>query len=397
MSLVEDALSGASVFKDESTLDFHYVPDELPHRDDAIRRLAGLFRGVAEGKTTQIVQVRGPVGSGKTALSRRFSMDLRDAVFKRGRKMRTAYVNCRNDRTPPLAMLPVLRSFDPGFPDRGFSVPEMLDALKRQMVKNECSLLVILDEVDALLRNPKGLELLYTLSRFETEGETGLSLILVSQRDITQYLDEATASSLKRTNTLELEGYGMQAMQAIVGLRVRLAFLPGAMPPHVAELVADIASRKGDARLAIELLASAGTNANDRGAEQVSAEDVRTAKATIHSELPEHKLRELPAHELYVLLAIARRLARSDESYTTTGEVQDAYSLVAEEFEDTPRGGTQFWQYLKNLEGYGFVDLRKSSKGHIGTTHLISLPDAPAAELEPWLHEIVTQQRQKAG
>jgi archaeal cell division control protein 6 len=252
---------------------------------------------------------------------------------------------------------------------------------------------VILDEVDALLRANKGGELLYNLSRFEMEPETGLSLILVSQRDVTPHMDEATRSTIKRTNTLVLEPYGLEAMEAIVNLRTKLAFLPGAVPPKVAELVADIASRKGDARLAIELLAAAGTNANDRGAEEVSAEDVRTAKASIHSELPEHKLRELPMHELYVLLAIARRLSRSQESYATTGEVLDTYALIAEEYEEAARGSTQFWQYLKNLEGYGFVDMRKSSKGHVGTTHLISLPDAPAAELEPWIKSLVEEKK----
>ncbi len=396
MSLVEDALSGASVFKDERTLDFNYVPEELPHRDEAMKRLAGLFRGVAEGKTTQIVSIRGPVGSGKTAMSRRFAVDLRDVVVKRGRKLQVAYVNCRNDRTPPLALLPVLRTFDKAFPDRGFAVPEMLDSLKKQMTKHNSALVVILDEVDSLLRTPRGPELLYNLSRFEMEPETGLSMILVSQRDITQYLDEATQSTLRRSNMIELQPYGVQAMEAIVELRVKLAFLPGAMPDRVAELVADIASRKGDARLAIELLSAAGTNANDRGADRVSAEDVRTAKATIHSELPEHKLRELPIQELYVLLAVARRLVRSEESYAVTSDVQDAYALVAEEYEDKSRGATQFWQYLKNLEGYGFVDLRKSSKGHLGTTHLISLPDAPAAELQTWLERLVAEVRQKA-
>lgn len=396
MSLVEDALSGASVFKDESTLDFHYVPKELPHRDEPIKRLAGLFRGVAEGKTTQIVSIRGPVGSGKTAMARRFALDLRDVVVKRGRNMHVAYVNCRNDRTPPLALLPVLRTFDKGFPDRGFSVAEMLDALKKHMMKRSSALVIILDEVDALLRSNKGPELLYNLSRFEAEPETGLSLIMVSQHDISKYVDEATRSTLRRSNTIELQPYGVEAMQAIVDMRVKLAFIPGAVPPRVAELVADIASRKGDARLAIEILAAAGTNANDKGADQVSAEDVRTAKATIHSELPEHKLRELPAQELYVLLAVARRLARSDDAFAVTGKVQDTYALIAEEYGDTARGGTQFWQYLKNLEGYGFVDLRKSSRGHIGTTHLISLPDAPAAELETWLEGIVRDAKKEA-
>jgi archaeal cell division control protein 6 len=245
--------------------------------------------------------------------------------------------------------------------------------------------------VDALLKN-KGSDLLYSLSRFGTEGGVrGISAIAISQRDIFKQLDEATASTFKRTNTILLDPYGKEAMDAIVAQRVKLAFHTGTLSADVADLVADIAARKGDARLAIEMLHAAGMLANDEGIETVTPEHVRTAKASIHSELPEHKLRELPLHELLVLLSVARRLLSTGAAYVTTGDSYDAYKLAAEEHEEKPRGLTQYWEYLKYLESYGFLDLKKSGKGHAGTTHFISLPDAPAKELVEWLQALVTE------
>ena len=43
-----------------------------------------------------------------------------------------------------------------------------------------------------------------------------------------------------------------------------------------------------------------------------------------------------------------------------------------------PRTHTMFWIYLKEIENAGFINIKPSGKGHIGTTQLISLPDIPA-------------------
>ncbi len=37
-----------------------------------------------------------------------------------------------------------------------------------------------------------------------------------------------------------------------------------------------------------------------------------------------------------------------------------------------------FWNYLKDIESAGFINIKPSGKGQIGTTQLISLPDIPA-------------------
>lgn len=390
MSLVEDALAGPSVFKDQSALSFDFVPPELPGREEAIKRLSQAFRVFYEGKGNQMATIRGPVGSGKTAMSRFFARDLREAMRKQNRSLKVAYVNCRNDRTDAMAMTSLLREMDKGFPDRGFSVPEMLEALRRRIEKTDTSVLVILDEVDVLLKEKGESDLLYSLSRFEVPNHPGaLGVILVAQKDVVPMLDEATRSTVKGTNTIALEGYERDPMQRIVDQRVKLAFHPGMIPEDVGNLVADIGAEKGDARLAIEVLAAAGTNADDRGEELVTAEDVRVAKAAKMSEFPEQKLRELPLHELLVLLSVARRLAKSGDAYATTGPVESTYQVACESANEKPRGHTQFWTYMKNLASYGFLHLQISSAGHAGTTQLISLPDAPAFQVRDKIVQIV--------
>jgi cell division control protein 6 len=74
-SIIEDELFSSSVIKDLRVLDFDYVPAELPHRVEQLKRLAQLFKPLL----TNIAQnafIRGLVGTGKTAMTKHFCQSL---------------------------------------------------------------------------------------------------------------------------------------------------------------------------------------------------------------------------------------------------------------------------------------------------------------------------------
>ena len=48
-----------------------------------------------------------------------------------------------------------------------------------------------------------------------------------------------------------------------------------------------------------------------------------------------------------------------------------------------------FWNYLKDVESAGFINIKPSGKGHLGTTQLISLPDIPAEVVRNKVEEIL--------
>jgi cell division control protein 6 len=122
----------------------------------------------------------------------------------------------------------------------------------------------------------------------------------------------------------------------------------------------------------------------------VLPEHVRKAAATLFPALRPEEIRQLSRHEQLALLGIARHFKHSTEPHATTGEVELGYQVVCEEYEETPRGHTQFWKYLNRLKGMGAISatLQASNKGR---TQLISLPKIPAEELERELTKIVDQ------
>jgi cell division control protein 6 len=336
------------------------------------------------------VAITGSVGTGKSTLSKRFCLDFQEWAGKKGQRMEFAIVNCRSRSTGASVMLKILDRFQPNFPDRGFSTTEMMEILRKHLVKDSVHLVVVLDEVNALIKK-SGPDLLYSLSRFDEERVTGsrhtLSIIIISQQPINEYLDPATLSTLKRTNQLILDKYSRAELIDIVGQRVELAFHAGTVDSEIIEFIADISSEFGDARFAIELLENSGRMADDEGLESVGPENVRAAKAMTYSVVTESKLASLGEQKQFVLLGIARIMRK--KAFATTGEAEKAYARVCEGFDSTPRSHTQFWEYLQALGDIGLIGLGTSGKGMVGKTSIITLPDIPSKVLEEKLTQVM--------
>jgi cell division control protein 6 len=207
-------------------------------------------------------------------------------------------------------------------------------------------------------------------------------VILISQYNVLDKLEAAALSTFKRTNIIELNKYSPVELVDILKQRIELAFKSNVVDTEAIDLIADIGAREGDARLAIEILWKSGLAANDERSNKVSAEHVRVAKSNITT--IDTKLDDLGKHEKLILMMVARALKKGG-AYTTTGNVEKLYKVACEEYDEKPRGHTQFWNYIKSLDAYGFIIAKKSGEGIIGNTTVISLPDFPAKDLEELL------------
>lgn len=378
-NIIEDELMSSSVIKNLDTLDFDYIPEEIPHRDEQLRFLSQMFKPLMSGISQNVV-IRGPVGTGKTLIAKKFCNSLVSIARKQGKLIEYVHINCRKRSTDSMALLGILNHFDSRFPDRGFSVQEMLQVLRKQLQKRESQLLVVLDEADALLKK-SGPNLVYTLTRFSDEStreKIPISLLLISQKDVLSMLDDSALSTFKRSNQISLNKYARNELFDIVKQRIDLAFHTGTVDEECTDLISDIASEWGDARFAIELLWKAGIAADHQHVQLVTPEHVRAAKAETYSVVTESKLKNLERHQLLTLYSIAKRLKKDGTAYVSTGDAEKTYAVACEEYGEKPRSHAMFWYYLKDIESAGFVTIKLSGKGHLGSTQLISLPDIPA-------------------
>jgi len=382
-------ITGKSVFKDQRTLSFDFVPPKLVHREGQMKRLIMLYRPVVESNFTQNAVLTGSVGTGKTATAKRFCMDLKDFAEKQQKAVDWVLVNCRQRNSESSAVLHIVNHFQPNFPDRGFSITEMLRILRKDLEKRKVHLIVVLDEADMLLKKA-GSDIIYKLTRFgeeKVDSKELVSLILISQKNVFDMLDASSASTFKRTNVIEFGRYSTEELRDIVTQRAELAMHDGAVDDGAIDIIAEVSSEWGDARFAIEILEKAGMLADEERAGKVNVEHVRAAKAEAYSSITESKLIGLDNHQKLALLGIAR--ASRGKAYITTGDAEGAYKVACEEYDEKPRAHTAFWTLMKDLDMLGIVSAKKSGPGISGKTTVITLLDIPAKVLEARVRDML--------
>ena len=394
---IEDELSRRSVFKSEQFLSIDYVPENLPHRQAELRTLAQNFKTLisSPGRTSQRFIIEGPVGTGKTAAAKRFSEQIVQAAERRDIRLHNIHINCRVNKTSYLVFLRALREFKPEFPRRGHSPEELLQMLVEVLDEEDRYLLLILDELDYFIKQ-KGSDILYDLTRLTDDrlnAKQRVSIIGIGRKIPLdeELLDSSTLSTLQR-NFIRFSKYDRNALYDILKHRVEMAFEKNAVMDETIQLISDIASERGDARYAIELLWRSGKQADRDQVNRVVPDYARQAKADTHPELRKEVFSTLSHMHWILLLAISRQLKETRGAYVTMGEVEDMYRSSCEEYNEEPRAHTQIWEWVQDLTSHGILDAKRSGSGQRGQTTLIGLSDVPAEMLEQYIASLLDSQ-----
>ncbi len=388
-----------SIFKDESKLDINYIPQQLPHREKEHRLLVEFFSFILQcpQRMAQRVILTGDVGTGKTALAQRFGADLTAQTNKRAIKFRYIHINCREFRG---SLAPIMHRavtvFEPNYPARGYSAEETLAALMQILDGENTQVILTLDEFDSLIEK-EGSDAVYKLTRLQEmrQGQPQRLSFIFIMRDLKaiEHLDESAKSTLQRS-IISLQRYGKAQLVDILNDRVKMAFELGAVPEDVVDLIAELAfTETGNARFGIELLWRAGKYADAEEAGRVEPECARLAVSNIIPGLRRSELAGLGLHEKLFLLAVARYFKENEEAYATLSEVEGAYAVVCEEYDEVPNSHTQVWNYANYFSSLGVLKTEVVAVPTRGRSMRLSLPAIPAAELEKEMSDSLQQER----
>ncbi len=287
----------------------------------------------------------------------------------------------------------VVQTLSPQFPQRGFSSDELLHALLDQLEEKNIYMVLALDEAEALIKT-EGSTSLYNLTRIQEERpgrQARLSLIVIL-REAVKYLEEldkSTQSTLQR-NIIRCEHYTSPQLEEILRERIELSFKEATVPEALVSFIADIASRNGDARYAIELLWRAGKYADSEESKELTPDHIRTAASSLFPVLRTEYAQYWNTHEKLILLSLAKALERTGEAYATMGEVEVGYRVECEQYHEEARAHTQVWKYVQNLSATGVISAHPSTEGYRGKTTLLGLINAPAVATRQWLESIMS-------
>ena len=140
MSDYLDRIGSGFILLHPDPLDFDYIPEVMVGRESIQETLAGKFHSIAHPNGSANVVITGPVGSGKTLLARTFCRDI-EHHLRNKRAIQSVHINCRNATTNVRVAQRIVQSLDPGHPDRGLSMGELLSSLRKLLRNNSRCLL----------------------------------------------------------------------------------------------------------------------------------------------------------------------------------------------------------------------------------------------------------------
>jgi len=371
-----EAASRARLLRNREVLLPDYVPLELPHRSEEIRRLAEVVAPALRGERPNNVFIYGLSGTGKTAVTKYVLRRLQELASQKGAMVQSIYVNVRQRETPYKVLADVAEQLGLRVPFTGLSIGELFSRIVKRLSRLEGVYIVVLDEIDFLVR--RGDDVLYDLTRVNEHLQRArVSVIgITNSVRLVDSLDPRVRSSLGE-QTLVFSPYNAEQLKDILSQRAAMAFNDGALEEGVIPLCAALAAREhGDARRALDLLRVAAEIAEREGAPRVTEEHVMRARAEIERDKVSDVIRTLPLHSKLVLASVlsATGWGRGE---ATTGDVYSTYRSVVRSLGLEEVTLRRVSGVLGELDMLGIISGRVVSRGRYGKTRVVELAAEP--------------------
>ncbi|MCW4053613.1 MAG: orc1/cdc6 family replication initiation protein [Candidatus Bathyarchaeota archaeon] len=366
----ENFVKSANLFKDREVLRHDYLPDKLPHRESQIRLLGGTVAPVLKDARCSNIFIYGKTGTGKTAVTKYVLSHLEAKAKEYGASVRFCYVNCRMTGTEYRIFASLSQSIGLSVPFTGLSVGEIFDRFRASLDGSKTLFIVVLDEVDALIKD-RGDNLLYELTRInETLRKSRVSIIGISNDlRLKEFLDPRVFSSLSEEEMI-FRPYDASELRNILLERSRLSFREGALSEAALNVCSALAAAEhGDARRALDLLRVAGEVAERQGAETITEEHVKEAEKNIEHNRVVEALQNLTLHSKLVLLSVYNL----NKSSSTTGEIYDVYNKICDEIGAGLLTQRRLGTLINELDVMGLLNAKVVSMGRYGRTKKIRL------------------------
>ena len=346
-------MSESRIFHDRSKLSSRYIPNELHHREKEMSLLLTMFKD-SYIKPDEFLfstpQIVGRSGIGKTSTILKFSKMLENEFIKSGLTLKVAYINLKLQGGNKYAVYRfLLEKIAPELPSQGLSAEEMLRYLLSYLTENKLYTLIILDEIEFLLRSNKDSGIIYDFTRL---NEFDLSkhcnvigvVFIARSTDFHDKIDSSELSTLGRL-PIEFNPYSIDEISDILLTRTSESFNPNVVGTDIIDEVSLITTSSqvgGDVRYALDLLLYAGNLAEANGSERITLDQIRKAHGYNKPSLTIEDLKELPRSHLLTLMAILKVQNKRKKQYIELKEIRvyalelaDEYKIKKFEFEDS--------------------------------------------------------------
>jgi len=363
-------ISDANLFKDREVLRHDYLPEKLPHREDQIRLLGETVAPVLKEARCSNIFLYGKTGTGKTAVTKYVLSHLEAKAKEYGAPVKFCYVNCRMSGSEYRVFASLSQSVGLVVPFTGLSVGEVFDRFRAGLDRTRTILIVVLDELDALIKD-RGDGLLYELTRInETLHKSRVAIIGISNDlRLKEFLDPRVFSSLSEEEIV-FRPYDAGELRNILFERSKLSFHEGSLSEAALNICSALAAAEhGDARRALDLLRVAGEVAERQRSKLITEEHVREAERHIEHNRVIDALQNSTLHSKLVLLSVYHL----NKPNATTGEIYDVYNELCGELGAGLLTQRRLGSLINELDAMGLLNAKVVSMGRYGRTKKIRL------------------------
>ena len=333
----------SNIFKDRKKLSPRYLPKEISHREKQIDLLVRTFLDIKDDPDKfplTVLQIIGPAGIGKTSTVIKFSNILENELGKSKINIKIVYINLKLQGGNKYAIYKYLLScIAPELPAQGLSAEEMLRQMLDYLILNNVYSIIILDEIDYLIKISKEIGIIYDLTRlneFDPSKKCNVKGVIFIARSTEFYekLDEAELSSMGRAY-IEFPNYTIGQVSDIIIRRSKDAFQDNVIGTDIIDWIAKIVVSpivNGDIRYALDLLSYAGNLAESEGTEKVLLDHVKIINKQIYNGITDDDIKELSKLQIIILLGIIKGLKIKNRDYVDLKEVRMQSLEIAEKY-----------------------------------------------------------------
>lgn len=383
-------MSESKIFLDRSKLSARYIPNELHHREKEMSLLLTMFKD-SYIKPDEFLfstpQIIGRSGIGKTSTIIKFSNILESEFTKAGLTLKIAYINLKLQGGNKYAVYRfLLEKIAPELPSQGLSAEEMLRYLLSYLYENKLYTLIILDEIEFLLRSNKDSGIIYDFTRlneFDLSKHCNVIGVIFIARS-TDFHDKIDSSELSTLGRIPIEflPYSVEQISDILVTRSSESFNPKVVGTDIIDEISLIttSSQGGDVRYALDLLLYSGNLAEANGSDRITLEQIRKVHGHNRPSITLEDLKELPKSHLLTLMAILRVQSKRKKQYIELKEIR-TYALELAEENKVKK--FEFEDCMNDLLDRKIIEMKSLKEIGMNITSLV--------ELEPLLEQQINK------
>lgn len=337
--------SGESVFTNELSLDYSFVPKQVPYRENEQHHIASCIKPLFQQRSGRNLFIFGTPGIGKTVACRKVLQELEEQT----EEVEPIYVNCWQHNTTFKIFLAICNILGYKFTQnkRG---DELFIIIKQMLNKN--SAVFVFDEID----KAEDFDFLYSILE-EIYRKT--IILITNQREYVSQIDDRVRSRLM-AEQLGFRAYNLEEIKGIIAERAKYAFVKDCWEKEAMEAVSAKTYELGDIRRGLYLLRESGLAAEERASRKITKRDVEIALRKL-DEFKIKKADDLDSESKFILGIVKKN---SDK------KIGDLFSI----YQDA--GGKAiyktFQRKIAKLEKNRFIATEKISGGAEGKTSIIS-------------------------